>query len=91
MLGLQDEYLSLMNFLRRLVAQSYQETVERKEGAKHGYYPRGMDSLEASQSCVFDGAPPRISSILQAFKEEELWCLAGAQGLQTLGLDHGLG
>jgi hypothetical protein len=29
-------------------------------------------------ACVFDGAPPRISSLLQAFKEQELWCLAGA-------------
>ena len=30
-------------------------------------------------ACVFDGAPPRISSLMQAFKdEEELWCLAGA-------------
>ena len=29
---------------------------------------------------------------MQAFKdEEELWCLAGARGLWTLGLGHGLG
>ena len=28
-------------------------------------------------ACVFDGAPPRISSLMQAFKEEDLWCLAG--------------
>ncbi|GJN06066.1 hypothetical protein PR202_ga23751 [Eleusine coracana subsp. coracana] len=42
-------------------------------------------------ACVFDGAQPRISSLRQAFKEkEELWCLAGARGLRTLGLGHGL-
>ena len=32
-------------------------------------------------ACVFDGAPSRISSLMQAFKDEELWCLAGARGL----------
>ena len=43
-------------------------------------------------ACVFDGAPPRISSLMQAFKdEEELWCLVGARGLRTLGQGHGLG
>ena len=43
-------------------------------------------------ACVFDRAAPRISRLLQAFKEEEkLWCLVGAWGLQTLSLGHGLG
>ena len=47
---------------------------------------------EHHNACVFDGAQPRISGLMEAFKEEEeLWCLAGARGLRTLGLGHGLG
>jgi len=40
---------------------------------------------------VFDGAQPRISGLMEAFKEEDLWCLAGGQGLRTLDLGHDLG
>lgn len=38
-------------------------------------------------SCVFEGASPNIDNILRTFEDEHnLWCLAGARGLQALEL-----
>lgn len=38
-------------------------------------------------ACVFEGAPPSIRGILQAFKDEyHFWCLAGAKEIQAMDL-----
>jgi hypothetical protein len=41
---------------------------------------------------VFEGSHPSITRLLEEFRDEHhLWCLAGARGLRTLGLGHGVG
>lgn len=57
---------------------------------------KGFDSLivlgawllwKQRNSCVFEGAWPRLNELLRTFDDElHMWCLAGAKGLSRLGL-----
>jgi hypothetical protein len=43
-------------------------------------------------ACVFEGSHSCITRMLGEFRNEyQLWCLAEARGLRTLGLGHGVG
>ena len=66
----------------------------KAEAAVDGDRRKGLNTLitlgawiiwRHRNDCVFNGATPRLDTVLLLAKEEaELWCLAGAKGLSLL-------
>jgi hypothetical protein len=60
-----------------------------EKGAKFPHHPCGLGHLETSEHlCVFEGARPCISVVLQVVaNESSLWCFAGSNELfgSTIG------
>ena len=79
--------------IRWLVAKSNQENSKgEEEGAEHNDHSRFLDPLEAPKCLHYWGVSPCITRLLEEFRDKyHLWCLAGAHGLRTLGLGHGVG
>jgi hypothetical protein len=57
-----------------------------EKGAKVPHHPCGLGHLETSEHlCVFEGARPCISVVLQVVaNESSLWCFAGASVVHEL-------